>query len=217
MGSGSGFEAGVSTRQQWRRRRVIMIASLLPLILVMAFRVWMGGGVLGAVLVAVFTVVLVSGVAVTQRRARVARREVISRGGAFEAPAMLRLEQLLASPRFFASIENLTARLRRRGYGRVGGRLTVDQEGVAWLPGRHSIRRGLAELQVPWMDIDDVELVPMAGVGGGVGLELHLAGGSRLSVHTSDAGTLQVVLDRRLRIQGGGELPTVADGASHAF
>ncbi len=38
--------------------------------------------------------------------------------------------------------------------------------------------------------------VPMFGVGGGVGMELHLTGNQRLSVHTLDIDALQTALDR---------------------
>lgn len=175
--------------------------SLLPLILVMIFRVWLGGGALGVLVTAVFAVALVGGIAVSQRRGRTVRREVVSRGGDFEAPAMLRLEQLLASPRFGAAVDNLAVRLRRRGHGEVGGRVSVHQEGVVWSPDKLSKRRGIAALRVPWTDVDDVELVPMVGVGGGVGLELHLTGDAQLSIHTADAAALRAALDRCFRGQ----------------
>lgn len=195
------FEAGGVTRQEWRRRRTILVLSLLPLILAMLFRVWLGGGTLGVLLAMVFAVVLVGSIAISQRRARALRHDAIDRGGAFEAPAILRIEQLLASPQLAGSVKGLNERLRRRGWGKVGGRLTVDVVGVNWVPDPPSRRRGVGELGIRWADLDDVELVPMVGVGGGVGLELHLAGDASLSVHTADADALRVVLDRCFRSQ----------------
>lgn len=195
------LEAGGVTRQEWRRRRTILVLSLLPLILAMLFRVWLGGGTLGLVLTVVFTVVLLGSIAIAQRRARVLRQGAIERGGAFEAPAILRIEQLMASPRFDGSVKGLNERLRRRGWGKVGGSLTADLVGVRWVPDRPSRHRGVGEMEIPWADLDDVELIPMVGVGGGVGLELHLAGGASLSVHTADADALRVVLNRYFRSQ----------------
>src|SRR5262245_14642665 len=203
MRSGSSFESDAN-RQKWRQRRVLLALGLLPLILVMVFRVWLDAGALGVVLAALFTIALVTGIALQQKRKGSARHELVDNGGPFEAPAVLRLEQLLASIRFASSVESVAPRLRRRGWGQVGGRLAVDEAGISWFPDRPASRRGFLALALPWEEVADVALVPMAGIGDGVGLELQLSDGSQLSIHTADIAALRTVLERWFRITSTG-------------
>ena len=175
---------------------MILALSLPPPIAASLFQVWLAGGELGVALAATLTVVLVGGIALTQRRASLTRREAIQRGVGFEGPAILRLEQLLSSPQLAVSVKDLKERLRRRGWGQLGGKLTVGNDGLRWRPDAPARRRGVSELRIPWCDIDGLEIVPMAGIGGGVGLELHLVHNAQLSVHTVDADALHGVFER---------------------
>jgi hypothetical protein len=184
------FDAGADTKQRWKNRRGGLVAAMaalcvfnilraggdgIPLLALVALA--LGGG-LGAVLV----------VRVVDRR----RRSALPPGIVHTVGASLLIDELRADEGFRPALAGVRRWLIRwLAMGRVAGRLEISRDRLTWQPGVVARWSRMPALDVPLRGVEAVEVVSAAFPIDYAGVELHLPGGSRLSVETRGAGRLR--------------------------
>lgn len=184
------------TRRRWRRRR---FRGLTPFIVLVAVDMTLLTGTpsakartLGLILAAsvVVLAIILGGTVLHDRRTR---REAES-DALFASFGRLPVADLQAEPRFAEMLARCDIRrITSWSRGLVEGRIVLTSQAIRFTPGRIASKAGVVRFEIPWTDVADVQVVPMA-LDLNTGMEVSLRTGGVLHWEVRGEGPLTAAL-----------------------